>query len=198
LASKEVDLAGEGDCDRLMLAILMQIQSEVIMPLEPRDDELDSTKSFRMLSPGVLISHYKIIEKIGSGGMGMVYKAQDTKLGRTVALKFLPSHLLCDAEAKARFEHETKAAAALILTNRSWTRTIWGMLRSPNSALLRVLGGTITFVFLILHVQFARNLFRFSILRPIDQLFCALAGAVSIVWFEALKFFRKRNYGNAA
>ncbi|MGB8345011.1 MAG: cation-translocating P-type ATPase, partial [Ktedonobacteraceae bacterium] len=87
---------------------------------------------------------------------------------------------------------------ALILTNRSWTRTIWGMLRSPNSALLWVLGGTITFVFLVLYVPFLRNLFRFSILHPIDLLLCALAGAVSIAWFEALKFFRKRNYGNVA
>jgi Ca2+-transporting ATPase len=87
---------------------------------------------------------------------------------------------------------------ALILTNRSWTRTIWGMLRSPNSALLWVLGGTITFVFLIVYVPFLRNLFHFSILHPIDLLLCLLAAAVSIMWFEALKFFRKRNYANAA
>ena len=62
---------------------------------------------------GQTISHYKILEKLGEGGMGVVYKAQDLKLDRPVAVKFLPSHLSASEENKARFVQEARATAAL-------------------------------------------------------------------------------------
>ena len=66
---------------------------------------------------GETISHYKIIKKLGSGGMGVVYKAQDLKLNRFVALKLLPHYLTNTEDEKKRFIHEAQTASALEHTN---------------------------------------------------------------------------------
>ncbi|TFH55498.1 MAG: hypothetical protein E4G91_10415, partial [Candidatus Zixiibacteriota bacterium] len=84
-----------------------------ILSIVPENDSNDITRSYFQLAHDSIIGHYRIIEKIGSGGMGEVYLALDTKLNRKVALKFLPSHLCQSADCRARFKREAQAAAQL-------------------------------------------------------------------------------------
>jgi len=73
----------------------------------------DTTRTHIQLTHDTVIGHYRIIDKIGAGGMGEVYLAEDTELNRKVALKFLPPHLCQDADCRARFKREAQAAAKL-------------------------------------------------------------------------------------
>lgn len=81
------------------------------MSADESDD--DRTQTHVILTKGTMVSHYRIVEKIGAGGMGEVYLAEDTKLKRKVALKFLSAQLVDDADFKARFVRETEATAKL-------------------------------------------------------------------------------------
>ncbi len=85
---------------------------------------------------GKTVSHYRIIEKLGEGGMGVVYKAEDTTLKRLVALKFLPADLTRDAGAKARFIHEAQAASALDNPNIC---TVFDILETADGQLFMVM-----------------------------------------------------------
>lgn len=89
------------------------------------------------------------------------------------------------------------ANLGLILTNRSWTRTIFSMLNTPNKALWWVIGGTVLFMLPVLYVPFLRSLFKFDYLSVFDIMICFVAGAVSIAWFELLKMTKVLGCGHS-
>jgi Ca2+-transporting ATPase len=84
------------------------------------------------------------------------------------------------------------ANLSLILTNRSWSRTLWAMFRAPNAALWWVLAGAVSFLGLVLYVPFLRVLFHFTVLHPLDIMIALAAGIAGVVWFEGLKMLRKQ------
>ena len=78
-----------------------------------RTENSDDTRTHTVLIADSMVSHYRIVEKIGAGGMGEVYLARDTKLDRQIALKFLPAHMMTEESHRTRFVREARAAAKL-------------------------------------------------------------------------------------
>ena len=99
---------------------------------------------------------------------------------------------LSDEQARAMtFATLVIANLALILSNRSWSRTVMATLRSPNAALWWVVGGALVFLGAVLYVPFLRDLFSFAALHPNDVAICLAAGVASVTWFELFKLLAK-------
>jgi Ca2+-transporting ATPase len=81
----------------------------------------------------------------------------------------------------------------ITMTNRSWTSTIGKIHRAPNAALWWVTGGTVVFLGLVLTIPFLREIFRFSVIHPVDVVICVSAGLLSVVWFELFKLFTRKS-----
>jgi Ca2+-transporting ATPase len=107
-------------------------------------------------------------------------------VGGVYATSFLRGHDDMQARALA-YTALIVANVCLILTNRSWSRSILANLRTPNTALWWVLGGAAVFMTLALAVPFLRGVFRFAVLHPLDIVISLAAGIVSIAWLDLLK-----------
>ena len=125
-------------------------------------------------------------------GIGLLQGASAFLVVLVVYLSALRGWLKTSDAIALSFTTLVIANLGLIFANRSWTRTIWSTLRTPNAALWWVIGGTTFFLSLALYVPFLRDLFHFSTLHPNDLALCLAGGLLSILWFESLKLLRQK------
>jgi serine/threonine protein kinase/tetratricopeptide (TPR) repeat protein len=111
--------------------------------MSSNDDSNDFTRSHIQFAKGTAIGHYRIVDKIGSGGMGEVYLAEDTELNRRVALKFLAPHLCHNADCRARFKREAQAAAQLSHPNIVTIHEVGEFNGRPFFAMEHIEGGSL-------------------------------------------------------
>jgi len=123
-----------------------------------------------------------------------------TLQGLSVLAMLLTIFGVCLARGQGELDARTLAFTTLIIanlglmmTNRSWTSTIGKIHRTPNAALWWVTGGTVIFLGLVLTIPFLREIFRFSVIHPVDVVICVSAGILSVVWFELFKLFTRKS-----
>lgn len=124
---------------------------------------------------------------------------QGTSILIVALIVFISSIYLGQSGAESRtmaFFTLIIANLSLILTNRSWTRTIWETLSSPNTALWRVIGGALILLMLTIYQPFLMDAFRFAPLSVYEIAICFIAGFSSILWFEIFKVFNKHKNGH--
>jgi len=122
-----------------------------------------------------------------------------TLQGLSVLAMLLTIFGVCLARGQGELDARTLAFTTLIIanlglmmTNRSWTSTIGKIHRAPNAALWWVTSGTVIFLGLVLTIPFLREIFRFSVIHPVDVVICVSAGILSVVWFELFKLFTRK------
>jgi len=125
-------------------------------------------------------------------GLGLLQGASGLLIVLAIYLSALWGWLNASDATALSFTTLVVANLGLIFANRSWTRTIWATLRTPNSALWWVIGGTTFFLGLALYVPFLRDLFHFSTLHLNDLALCLAGGFLSVIWFEGLKLFKQK------
>jgi len=125
-------------------------------------------------------------------GLGLLQGASGLLIVLAIYLSALWGWLNASDATALSFTTLVVANLGLIFANRSWTRTIWATLRTPNAALWWVIGGTTFFLGLALYVPFLRNLFHFSTLHLNDLALCLAGGFLSVIWFEGLKLFKQK------
>lgn len=131
-------------------------------------------------------------------GVGLLQGASALLIVLAIYLSALWGWLNSSDAIALSFTTLVVANLGLIFANRSWTRSIWSTLRTPNAPLWWVIGGTTFFLGLALYVPFLRDLFHFSFLHPDDLLLCIAAGSASILWFEGIKWLRGKRVGHLA
>jgi len=122
-----------------------------------------------------------------------------TLQGLSVLAMLLTIFGVCLARGQGELEARTLAFTTLIIanlglmmTNRSWTSTIGNIHQASNAALWWVTGGAVVFLGLVLNIPFLREIFRFSLIHPVDVVICVSAGILSVVWFELFKLFSRK------
>ena len=125
-------------------------------------------------------------------GLGLLQGGSALLIVLAIYLSALWGRLNASDATALSFTTLVASNLGLIFANRSWTRSIWSTLRTPNAALWWVIGSTSFFLGLALSVPFLRHLFHFSTLRVEDVALCLTGGLLSVIWFEGLKFFKQK------
>ncbi len=167
----------------LFLELIIDPASSVVFEAEPEDADVMSRPP---RNPTLPLFGGRLL------GLGLLQGASGLLIVLAIYLSALWGWLNASDATALSFTTLVVANLGLIFANRSWTRTIWATLRTPNAALWWVIGGTTFFLGLALYVPFLRDIFHFSTLHLNDLALCLAGGFASVIWFEGLKLFKQK------